>query len=94
MKLRDLLFVVALLAVLIIVFTIQGCHSAIEKHRDKDFTNGCVVIESQLKLGIFNQEGVAEVCKLKCSEKLPKNFKYKYENPRSGCSVEISNASR
>ena len=67
----------------------MGCANTIENLRDTDLAQGCVVIEAQAKLGYFNQEGAAEVCKLKCSDILPDGLKYEYANPRSGCKVTV-----
>ena len=85
-----LIFIVSLFTIVAFLSWISGC-SSIEKMRDPDFTVGCLVVESQIKLGYFNQEGGAEICKLKCSKELPDNFSYKYENARTGCNVSINN---
>ena len=77
-----------LLALLIFIMSLQGC-STIETMRDPDFSQGCKVVEGEAKLGALNQQGVMVVCKLKCSENLPENIKYIYDNPRTGCHVSI-----
>lgn len=83
------LWAAALIMLLISIFTIQGCGGTIEKLKDPSMTQGCVVIGGNAKLGYFNQEGNAEMCKLKCSPELPKGYCYKYDNQQSGCHVQI-----
>ena len=82
--------------IIVVLLTINGCSSTVENFRDNDFIQGCKVTEAEAKLGYFNQEGKAVACKLKCSEKLPKNLYYKYDNNRTGCHVSIgqSNVNR
>lgn len=69
-----------------------GCSAAdkIVEMRDPELTQGCVVVEAGVKLGYFNQAGEAEVCKLKCSDTLPEDFMYDYNNSRTGCHVGIN----
>ena len=86
---KNILFIIGLLLALLIIFTLQGCTNTIQSVRDPDLSVGCKVVEAQAKLGYFNQEGTAVVCKLKCSKKLPENFYYKYDNDRTGCHVEV-----
>ena len=81
-----LVFIAIIIAVL---FTLNGCSSTVENLRDPDFTQGSKITEAEAKLGYFNQEGVLVACKLKCSENLPKNFYYKYDNTRTGCHAEV-----
>lgn len=75
-----------------ILLILSGCSAAdkVVDMRDKDYTQGCVVVEAGLKLGYFNQAGEAEVCKLKCSDTLPEDFMYDYNNSRTGCHVGIN----
>ena len=87
---QSVVFIVSLLIFVAFFSWISGC-SAIDKARDPDFDTGCLVIATQSKLGMFNQEGGVERCKLKCSKDLPKGFTYQYSNPRTGCSVGIIN---
>ena len=87
---KDLIITVSgWLAFLILLSYISGCSSTIENFRDPHLIQGCKVTEAEAKLGYFNQEGNAVVCKLKCSEKLPENLYYKYDNNRTGCHVSI-----
>ena len=86
---RNILLAVALIATLAVILMSTGCANNVAKYRDPDFTVGCKVIEAQVKLGYFNQEGGAEVCKVKCSENLPEKFTYKYDNSRTGCHVSV-----
>lgn len=75
---------------MLVIFGLTGCLTTGERIPDSDFTTGCYVIESEAKLGAFNQQGAIETCKVKCGEKLPPNFKYTYNNIRTGCKVEIN----
>jgi len=81
-----------ILLVTVIVFMLNGCSSLdnIAKNRDKDYNQGCVVVESGLKLGYFNQAGEAGICKLKCSDELPDGYTFKYHNTRTGCDVGVN----
>ena len=88
MKLFEHFEFVLILAVIIFMILTSGC-STIETMRDPDFSQGCKVVEGEAKLGALNQQGVMVVCKLKCSENLPENIKYIYDNPRTGCHVSI-----
>ena len=78
-----------LLSLLSTILLLQGCPSAVQKYRDPDLSLGCSVVEADVKLGWANQEGAAEVCKLKCSKDLPPNYRVSYNNARSGCAVEV-----
>lgn len=71
---------------------LTGCSTMdnIAKNRDADYTQGCKVTEAGVRLGYFNQAGQAEVCILKCSDTLPEDFMYDYDNPRTGCHVGIN----
>lgn len=77
--------------IILIAITLSGCAGSIKEYRDTDYTIGCVAVEANTKLGYFNQEGAAEICKLKCSPDLPANFYYKYDNIRTGCHIENGN---
>lgn len=81
-----------MLLFLLLSVALIGCSAAdkVVDMRDKDYTQGCVVVEAGLKLGYFNQAGEAEVCKLKCSDTLPEDFMYDYDNTRTGCHVGIN----
>ena len=87
--LNNIMIGILLFFVLFLILSLGGCSSTIENFRDNDFVQGCKVTEAEAKLGYFNQEGNAVVCKLKCSEKLPENLYYKYDNNRTGCHVLI-----
>lgn len=82
------IYVILMIALLLVIFSIQGCSTA-EQLKEHEFTNGCLVLEAGINLGYLNQEGKAEVCKLKCSPLLPDNFSYHYENQHTGCKVEV-----
>lgn len=87
---KDLIITVSgWLVFLILLAYISGCSSTVENFRDPDFVVGCKVVEAQAKLGYFNQEGNAVVCKLKCSKQIPKDFYYRYDNVRTGCYVTV-----
>jgi len=79
-----------ILLVTVIIFTLNGCSALdnIAKNRDLDYTLGCVLVESGLKLGYFNQAGEAEVFKVKCSDELPKGYCFEYES-RTGAKVKV-----
>lgn len=74
--------------IIILILLISGCKT-IESMQDDDFSVGCKVTEAEAKLGFFNQQGSGAACKLKCSKELPKDLKYKYDNPRTGCHIEL-----
>lgn len=78
-----------LLFVTVLLLFVSGCADTIKVIQDEDLTHGCKVREAQAKLGYFNQEGTAVACILKCSEKLPQHFYYKYDNDRTGCHVQV-----
>lgn len=88
---KSIFFVISLIAIVAILSCISGCSGTVQNLRDPDFTVGCKVVEAETKLGYFNQEGAAVVCKLKCSPDLPKDFFYTYNNTRTGCSVKVGN---
>lgn len=90
---KDLIFAIGFLTILIITFSLMGCSGTIEKMRDPVFTQGCVFSEAQTKLGYFNQEGMAEIAKFKCSPELPKDYFFLYENPRSGFIASVGTES-
>jgi len=84
---------------MLILFTLQGCSPNLvgntvddnSQLRDKHMTVGCYTVDIIAGFdSYFNTtRGTAEHCKLKCSKVLPLNFKYKYSNPRSGCSTAV-----
>lgn len=59
--------------------------------RDKNFTQGCQITQGNLSFDSYFDTtiGKATTCVLRCSPVLPENFSYKYDNPMTGCSVEI-----
>lgn len=73
---------------LCLILILSGCET-LGSMKDDDFSVGCKVTEAEAKLGFFNQQGSGAACKLKCSKELPVNFKYKYDNPRTGCHIEL-----
>lgn len=73
--------------VLLSLFLI-GCTN-INELRDEDYTQGCVSSEVITRLGYLGQNGELEVCKAKCSETLPENYCWEYENPRTGCKAKV-----
>jgi len=82
-------FIIVLLSVLL--FT--GCSpKAIDDLRDPELTTGCVVVEGIVTFDSYldTTKGNVELCKVKCSEVLPENFYYEYENDRTGCHVVVS----
>ena len=79
------------LQLIALTFIFVGGCGTVQTLRDSDFSEGCKVTEAQAKLGVLNQNGEFVACKVKCSEHLPNNFKYKYVNNRTGCNVEINN---
>lgn len=89
---KSIFFVIVLITTVAILSCISGCSGTVQNLRDPDFTVGCKVVEAETKLGYFNQEGAAVVCKLKCSPELPKDFSYAYNNTRTGCSVKVGNS--
>ena len=82
-----LMYVISVLLFILLLFLVSGCSGTIQNMREPDFTQGCKVVDSQIKLGYFNQEGQADACKLKCSKTLPDNFSYNYES--RGCSINV-----
>ena len=86
-KYTNILTGLFLLALLIFIMSLQGCASSLEAMKDDRFKIGCAVVDVQAKIGMFNQEGTAEACKLVCSEKLPSGLTYEYES--RGCHVSI-----
>lgn len=89
---NSILVVVVIITVVAVLSSLSGCSSTIETLKEPEFKNGCVVVETGIKLGYINQEGQAEACKLKCSSFLPEGFYYSYENQRTGCKAKIGNA--
>ena len=85
----DGMVILTLAIIAVMSYFLVGCSGTIDNLRDGDFTVGCKVTEAEAKLGYFNQEGTGVVCKLKCSEDLPANFTYEYENSRTGCKVSV-----
>lgn len=80
--------------VLIALAMASGCANdgnGIDNMRDPDFGIGCLVIEGKVGFDSYfkTTTGGAEICKLKCSDKLPANFCYKYDNARTGCHVIV-----
>lgn len=71
---------------LLLVILLSGC-GTVERMRDASLTEGCAIVEADAKLGWFNQEGGAEVCKIKCSKEVPDNVYIEYDNVRSGCKI-------
>lgn len=80
-----LIIIVALLG----IFFIQGCSNTLENVREHEFTQGCLVVEAEAKIGYLNQTGKIETCKLKCSGELPEQLSYKYKNQKTGCDIEV-----
>jgi hypothetical protein len=76
-------------AIILSVMFLNGC-SSLQNMRDPLLTEGCAVVEVDAKLGWLNQEGAAEVCKIKCSKEIPENLEINYENSRSGCSIRMN----
>jgi len=74
------------------IILLSSCSSTIDAVHTKEFNTGCAVINAQAKLGILNQEGQAEACKLVCSKELPDNFHYEYTNGM--CKVKIGKSGR
>jgi len=76
------------------IFTAVGCSNsseAITNIRDSDFDQGCYIDELNLNFdSYFNTtKGSGKICKVKCSDKLPKHFYYKYDDNRTGCHIQI-----
>ena len=89
---------VSLLVVVMIlfaVFLISGCamDKAISNNiAEESFTAGCKAVHANTTIGYMSQSGTVGVpCKVKCSEKLPKNycFKYKSKTPYGDCDVKV-----
>jgi len=83
-----------LLIFILFVSLVSGCSNFAETAnaiRDQDMTVGCYVTEAGLAFDSYfkTTAGKIDTCKLKCSKSLPKDFKYKYENTRTGCSVQV-----
>lgn len=91
-KFMERISLLVFIAIIIFVLvSLNGCAGTIETMKEPSFNQGCVVVEGGIKLGYFNQEGNAEMCKLKCSENLPECFSYEYHNVRTGCNLSIRN---
>lgn len=80
----------ALVISIIFTLSLSGCSTldSVSKNRDPDYKSGCVAVEAGLKLGYFNQAGLGEVCKLKCTPTLPKDYCFKYKS-RAGCTASV-----
>ena len=88
------MFVALLMALLLFIFSLQGCGSfpeTVKSVRDPDMTLGCYVTVADVGFDSYfkTTKGALGTCKLKCSSKLPKNFSYEFNDPRSGCHVKI-----
>lgn len=75
--------------IIVILFILTGC-STVDRMQDTSLTEGCAVVEADAKLGWMNQEGRAEVCKIKCSPTIPDTLVIEYENTRSGCNIRLN----
>ena len=80
-----------LLLLLLALIILPGCTTlnTIKDVRDEDYTQGCIVVEATVGLGLYGNSGQAEACKLKCSGTLPDNYRLDYDNSRTGCHVSV-----
>ena len=93
---NSLIFVILLISLLLFIFSLQGCGSfpeTVKTIRDPDMTQGCYVTVADLGFDSYfkTTKGALGTCKLKCTPKLPKDFSYEFDDPRSGCHVKIGN---
>lgn len=95
MTLKHFLYTALLIISLVCIFLIQGCGTKskefVETLREDTFTQGCVgLVEKANAIGYFTASNAGiEVCKVKCSDELPEGYKFRYEEPRIGCSASV-----
>ena len=86
-------YTLAILGWIVFMVYISGCSTGntLKDIRDSNLTQGCVTVELLLNFdSYFNTtKGSGEVCKLKCSNDLPENFYYRYDNSRTGCHQQV-----
>ena len=88
------LILVPLLFIVPMLLISSGCAfdkqfaETVDALRDDSFEEGCVFDEIAARggLGIYGQSGEMEgrIFKLKCSDELPDDFCFKYNNPTTG----------
>ena len=81
--------------IITVIFSINGCsvNDAISNNlAEEEFNQGCKAVHANSNIGYMSQTGTVGIpCKVKCSEKLPKNycFKYKSKTPYGDCDVKV-----
>lgn len=90
----SLTFVILLISLLLFIFSLQGCGSfseTVKTVRDPHMTQGCYVTVADIGFDSYfkTTKGALGTCKLKCTSELPRGFSYEFDDPRSGCRVQI-----
>ena len=76
---------------------LNGCtvNDAItENIKEENFILGCKAVHANTSIGYLSQTGTVGVpCKVKCSDKLPENYCFKYSNKTmyGNCDVTVGN---
>ncbi len=90
----SLTFIALSISLLLFIFSLPGCGSfpeTVKAIRDSDMKQGCYVTVADIGFDSYfkTTKGALGTCKLKCSPRLPKNFSYEFDDPRSGCHIKI-----
>lgn len=82
------IFIIWTIVALFLIW-IAGCSTNLHEFKEPAFNQGCYASTVDASLGYLNQSGNGEACKVKCSEVLPENYCWEYNNQRTGCSAKV-----